>query len=203
MSVCLSLQPPTKSLPQHCPQYLSIVPLQYSPDISEFLGHPVVTSFSVQISSLTTMTPLFVVFQQESANIHPYTGPLVVVPYDQDLLLITILGIIQEAPAGFGINGKCKNVGIYALDVYQCKLLFTGVRVWTRVQFPWMNLSSVLSFELAKYICLPIRCKPLDLVHNAQYKTVQLGNRKSCICSLEPSWVAVRYTGGLGRKGGR
>eukprot|EP00957_Ditylum_brightwellii_P207249 15352125-Ditylum_brightwellii.AAC.1 len=46
-----------------------------------------------------------------------------------------------------------------------------------------------------------VRCKLLDLVHIAQYATVHMGNRMSSICFLEPSWVAVRLSGGLGCKG--
>eukprot|EP00957_Ditylum_brightwellii_P003222 245289-Ditylum_brightwellii.AAC.1 len=41
--------------------------------------------------------------------------------------------------------------------------------------------------QTGKCIFLPTRCKPLNLVHNAQYAK----NMKSCICSLEPSWIAM------------
>eukprot|EP00957_Ditylum_brightwellii_P096882 7378466-Ditylum_brightwellii.AAC.1 len=58
--------------------------------------------------------------------------------------------------------------------------------------------SSVLSFDLAKCICLPIRCNWLASVHNAQYTTDHLGGMKSCIGFLEPSWVDVRLSSSLG-----
>eukprot|EP00957_Ditylum_brightwellii_P072766 5530543-Ditylum_brightwellii.AAC.1 len=45
---------------------------------------------------------------------------------------------------------------------------------------------------MAKCSCLSIRCKLLDIVHNAQSATAHMGNRKSCICSLELSWIVVR-----------
>eukprot|EP00957_Ditylum_brightwellii_P097104 7395288-Ditylum_brightwellii.AAC.1 len=67
---------------------------------------------------------------------------MVEVPYEQDFLLITVLGIIQEPPASFGINGKCKNVGIYALNVYQCQLCFT--RVTLMIFMLYQVVSSVL-----------------------------------------------------------
>eukprot|EP00957_Ditylum_brightwellii_P026365 1994336-Ditylum_brightwellii.AAC.1 len=59
-------------------------------------------------------------------------------------------------------------------------------------------MSIVLSFNLAKCICLPIRCKLLNSVHNARSGPVCLENRKSCICSLEPSWVSARESSDLG-----
>eukprot|EP00957_Ditylum_brightwellii_P211777 15366589-Ditylum_brightwellii.AAC.1 len=62
---------------------------------------------------------------------------------------------------------------------------------WAWVWFPGRNLSSVLSFKPAKYTCLPIRYRQLDLVHNTQHATYHLGIRKGYIHSLEPSWIAV------------
>eukprot|EP00957_Ditylum_brightwellii_P206271 15347629-Ditylum_brightwellii.AAC.1 len=66
-------------------------------------------------------------------------------------------------------------------------------RQWTRVQVPRKNLPSVLSFKPAKYVCLTIRCKLLDSVHNAQSATVHWGNRQNVMCFLEPSVELSRY----------
>eukprot|EP00957_Ditylum_brightwellii_P147621 11242243-Ditylum_brightwellii.AAC.1 len=74
---------------------------------------------------------------------------------------------------------------------------------WTQAGFVWKNLPSVWSYKLATCACLPTRVKPWNLVYHAQSTTLCLEAEKGNICLLEPSWIAVRLSGGLGQKGGQ